>query len=255
MSKIDTDLPEPLRSVGASPLERRLLQAAGSEQPSRELSERMARGLGIVLPAVGSGAAVGAASKTAAAASKAGSGGSWLLPWISGALVTAIAAGAFVATRPSASTSPSLPVVAPASSAPLRSSPPALVPPVAGHPTDAPPPAAAAESPKPVATPTSPRGRSASTTNELANQIALVDAARAALASGGAALALRNVRSYQTEYPNGTFRPEVAAIKIEALVKLGRTAEARALAERFTSNYGPGPLADRVARLVGMAQP
>jgi outer membrane protein assembly factor BamD (BamD/ComL family) len=100
-----------------------------------------------------------------------------------------------------------------------------------------------------------PRGRGVATANELASQIALVDAARAALASGGAARALASVRDYQAEYPNGTFRPEVAAIKIEALVKLNRTAEARALAERFASNYGPGPLADRVARLVGTAQP
>ena len=93
------------------------------------------------------------------------------------------------------------------------------------------------------------------TANELANQIALVDAARAALASGGAARALASVRDYQTEYPHGTFRPEVAAIKIEALLKLGRKAEARALAERFAANYGAGPLADRVTRLVGTAEP
>ena len=42
---------------------------------------------------------------------------------------------------------------------------------------------------------------------------------------------------------------------IEALVKLGRKAEARALAERFVKSYGPGPLAERVSRLGGLADP
>jgi hypothetical protein len=93
------------------------------------------------------------------------------------------------------------------------------------------------------------------TTNELGKQIALVDAARAALGSGEAARALGIVREYQATYPGGTFRPEVAAIKIEALLKLGRESEARASAERFAATYGSGPLAERVARLAGIAKP
>jgi transposase InsO family protein len=100
-----------------------------------------------------------------------------------------------------------------------------------------------------------PRNRGAPTTNDLAAQIALVDTARAALASGAATRALASVRDYQSDYPNGAFRPEVAAIKIEALMKLARRSEARALAERFRASYGPGPLADRVSRLVGAPQP
>jgi outer membrane protein assembly factor BamD (BamD/ComL family) len=99
------------------------------------------------------------------------------------------------------------------------------------------------------------RARESATGNDLANQVALVDAARAALASGGAERALASVREYQTTYPGGAFRPEVAAIRIEALLKLGRKAEARALAERFPATYGPGLLADRVARMTGMTQP
>ena len=63
------------------------------------------------------------------------------------------------------------------------------------------------------------------------------------------------MRDYQTQYPSGTFRPEVAAVKIEALVKLGRMTEARTLAERFVVAYGSGPLAERVARLAHLAEP
>ena len=257
MSKRETDLPERLRSAGASPLEQRLLQAAGSERPSRALSERMARGIGVVLPAVGSGAAVGLSSKTAAAASKAASSGSSLLPWVSGALVAAVVAGAFVAARAHVTQSGPAPAGSAAALAPIAS--PAALPPAqssaAARPTEAPSRSDNAELPKPVVPSASPRLRAGTTASELANQIALVDAARAALAGGDSARALASVRDYQSGYPSGTFKPEVAAIKIEALLKLGRKTEARALAERFSANYGPGPLADRVTRLLGAAQP
>ena len=103
--------------------------------------------------------------------------------------------------------------------------------------------------------PAAQRGARGGAAGELANQIAIVDAARTALAAGSAQRALSIVREYQHDYPTGTFRPEVSAVKIEALVKMGRTAEARTLAERFVVAYGPGPLADRVARLAHIAQP
>ncbi len=45
MSKPEIDLPERLRAAGATDLERRLLDAAGRERPSHELSERMAQRL------------------------------------------------------------------------------------------------------------------------------------------------------------------------------------------------------------------
>jgi TolA-binding protein len=246
-----------MRSAGASPLEQRLLRAAGSELPSRALSERMARGIGVVLPAVGSGAAVGVASKTAAAASKAASSGGTLLPWVSGALVAAVVAGAFVAAGPHVTQSAPAPAGSAAALAPIAS--PTELPPAqssaAARPTEAPSRSENAELPKPVVPSGSPRLRGGTTASELANQIALVDAARGALAGGDSARALASVRDYQSGYPNGSFKPEVAAIKIEALLKLGRKTEARALAERFSANYGAGPLADRVTRLLGAAQP
>jgi outer membrane protein assembly factor BamD (BamD/ComL family) len=86
----------------------------------------------------------------------------------------------------------------------------------------------------------------------LAAQIALVDAARAALAAGGGERALAIVRQYQGQYPSGAFRPEVTAVKIEALMKVGRKDEARVLAEKFVAANGPSPLTDRVSRLAGL---
>jgi hypothetical protein len=252
MSKTDPELPERLRSAGATQLEQRLLQAAGSELPSRELSERMARAIGVSLPA--GGLAPGGAAKASAAKSKAATASSSLVPWVSGALLAAVVAGAFVATRPGGAPAPVSASAAPASSALGASTSlaaPVLSPALAE-------PSAKAESEDSAKAPTAsatPRGRGGTTASELAAQIALVDAARAALASGDAPRALAGVHDYQADYPNGTFKPEVAAIKIEALVKLGRKTEARALAERFAKSYGPGPLADRVARLASVPQP
>ena len=60
------------------------------------------------------------------------------------------------------------------------------------------------------------------------------------------------VRRYQEKYPSASFRPEATAIKIEALLKLDRQAEARALAVRFVTENRGSLLAKRVAALVGL---
>jgi hypothetical protein len=84
MSKMDSEPPERLSSVGATGLERRLLRAATNEQPTRELSERMARGIGVALPAIGAGGAASLTAKSATAANQAAVSSSSLLPWILG---------------------------------------------------------------------------------------------------------------------------------------------------------------------------
>lgn len=250
MSKDETDFPERLRSTGATNLERRLIDAAGRELPSRELSERMARSIGVTLAVtdmVGSektGTSVGTATKASSS----------LVPWLSGAIVaTAIAIGVYIVTRPVAK-----PVVPPPAAAALSASAAASAPaPAVPSPNDAPatdaPPETDEDSlPKTAA---AGRGRRGTIAGELANQIAMVDAARSALAAGNAQRALSLARQYQSEYARGAFAPEVSAVKIEALVKLGRMTEARTLAERFVVAYGPGPLAERVARLALIAKP
>jgi outer membrane protein assembly factor BamD (BamD/ComL family) len=83
----------------------------------------------------------------------------------------------------------------------------------------------------------------------------LIDGARSAMGAGAGGRALDILGQYQSKYPAGSFRPEAAALKIEALVKLGRTAEARTLAERFVAEHGGTPLAERVARLAGLPGP
>jgi hypothetical protein len=249
MSKTESELPPPLRDVGATELERRLLHAAGREVPSRALAERMASGLCIALPAtdvtLASGAKVGAP-----AAPKAVVTSSSLVPWLSGAVLAAVVAAGYIATRP-----PRVPAMAPASTAAPSSMPEEGARVVTTPVVELPPRAvdeAGRSAPLPSAT---PRGRTNAVSGDVTEQIALIDAARDALAHGGAERALTTVRQYQSRFPKGAFRPEAAAIKIEALMKLGRTTEARSLAERFLVAHGPGPLAERVARLAGLRPP
>jgi hypothetical protein len=258
MSKMDRELPERLASAGATGLEQRLLRAGRNEQPTRELSERMARGIGVALPAVGAAGVATLTPKSAAAASKAAVSSSSLLPWISGVLAAALVVGGVAALRPNQEPPRSAALSAPVSTA-VQATPesaaPAAPPPLVMPPTETSAQTAVEAAAKPLGSVASQRGRAATTANELAKQVALVDAARAALASGEFERALSIVREYQASYPRGTFRPEVAAIKIEAWLKLGRKTEARAAAERFAATYGSGPLAERVARLAGIAQP
>jgi len=259
MSKKASELPERLRSAGAGEMEQRLLRAASNERPTRELSERMARGIGVTVPAVGAGAAAGLAAESAAAAAKTAVTSSSVVPWVSGTLAAVLVVGGLVALRtstPSATSMPTRPALgASASQASLATSTLALPRAVVAPRVDAPAQPSDETSARPAVVASAQRARGTTTANELASQIALVDAARAALASGRANSALSSVREYQAKYPSGTFRPEAAAVKIEALLKLGRKAEARALAERFATSYGPGPLAERVTRLVGIPQP
>ena len=251
MSKSDPELTERSSAAGATDFERRLLEAAGREQPSRELSERMARAIGISLPPLGGGA-VGKNTVPTAAVPKAATASGSLLSWAAGTIVTgAIVLGAFVALRPSSAPL----VVAPSASA--SSAVDVTEKPVSAEPK------ATATSPSPVAeTGVTPRpvvaaaqGRERAAATDLSDQLALMDAAHRALSGGDGAGALALARKYSAEYPSGTFRPEAAAIRIEALVKLGRVAEARSLGSKFASTYGPGPLADRMATVVGALPP
>jgi hypothetical protein len=251
MSKQADDSVGRLRSGDATALERRLLDAASGERPSDELTARMAGAIGIALLPSGPPVSVGKGLTDAGAPAPHVVASSSVVPWISGALVAVVVVGAFmvgrggdvsVASRPNVAVPPKV-ALSTASPAPSNEGPSAAMP------------AAENEAPVSPPTPAAPRARGQGQVAELAAQIALVDAARTALAKGRAERALSIVSDYQTDYPSGTFRPEVSAIKIEALVKLGRKAEARALAERFVKSYGPGPLAERVSRLGGLADP
>ncbi len=240
MNRNDGRLPSQLRVVGATDLERRLLEASARERPSVELTERMQKALGISL-AAGAATAAGAAKAQAAAASAATPAVVW--PAISIGVLALAVTGAVVGVR---STAGHHVAARPTPAIAISSPPSPLVAPAAQ-----PVPAAQIER-RVAAAPTHHHVAPAATPADLRAEIALVDAARSAVASGAGERALALLGRYDTSYPRGTFRPEAAALRIEALAHLGRTVQARALAQRFIAAHGDSPLADRVARVTGL---
>jgi hypothetical protein len=251
MSDSITKLPEPLRTTGALELERRLLDAAAREEPSGEMLERMARGIGVATPvALAPSPPATEAPLPDPGLTSAGTatGASTLLPWLSGVLVVAAVTGVVFATRPGSDEQ-----VAP------RALEPIVVPQVTAFdapPLTAPAPVASSRVEDSAGTENAPpvEARVRSPNADIAEQIALIDEARSAISSGSANRAIQLVRQYQSKYPSGSFGPEATALRIEALTKLGRTAEARRAAVRFVAEHRGTPLADRVARLTGLSR-
>ena len=62
--------------------------------------------------------------------------------------------------------------------------------------------------------------------------------------------ALRLTEQHRREYPNGAFSQEREVIAITALTRLGRSADARARAERFRALYPSSPYTARIDRVV-----
>ena len=81
-------------------------------------------------------------------------------------------------------------------------------------------------------------------TNDLRGEIDLIDAARGALRTGTAARALELLGRYAARFPDGSLAPEGTALRVEALMRLGRTAEARAIARRFVAANPTSPLVE-----------
>ena len=87
--------------------------------------------------------------------------------------------------------------------------------------------------------------------NALKQEIALIDACRQAVKQKAPARAIDLLARYDKRFPNGTLVPEAEALRIEALLQLGAAARARALADKFLAAYPASPLAQRVERMAG----
>lgn len=220
--------PTPLAVVGATDLERRLLSAAAAERPSDEMTRRM--GLALGFTAVAAPATAVIATKVAAAKSITG--------WVAACtLAAAMTGGAVAIWRLSGSPTPA--------PAPAHVTAAVAATPVVGAPEVAPQLPARAS----IHAPSRRRASAQPVSNDLRDEIALVDAARAAMEGDAPARALVLLRRYATSYPGGTFRPEVTVLRIEALAATGRRDEARALARDFVGRHPDGPLSERMARL------
>lgn len=89
----------------------------------------------------------------------------------------------------------------------------------------------------------------------LAPEIAMIDAARRAVASNDPNDALAVLDRYANEFPRGRFVPEATYLRIQALVQRGDRAAAAALGRRYLASMPDGPHAKQVrAMLAGSGE-
>ncbi len=84
----------------------------------------------------------------------------------------------------------------------------------------------------------------------LSVEITLVQDAARALASGDAAGALRVLDRYDRKWPHGALAEEAGALRVQALQRTDRAAEARTLARKLLDAHPHGVLAARLQRVL-----
>ena len=84
----------------------------------------------------------------------------------------------------------------------------------------------------------------------LGAEVAMLDQARAALASGDGALAIRVLDDYQKSFRSGHLLPEATYIRVQALLKTGNQAAARDMAAHAQSMWPDSPLSKELGALV-----
>jgi hypothetical protein len=252
MTTGDPRAPAQLRVVGATDLERRLLEAAAADRPPVELRRRMGEALGLAIASGGAaagGVAAGSAAPAAGggtdAASAATASSAWPLVTLGAvALLAAGIGGAHWVRGRHPAPAPS--AAALAGTAPVFVAAPAARGEASG---DAAPGTGTGRRLRAAASVATPRPGMTRAPGDLRAEIALIDAARGAVATEDDERALALLHRYDAAYPGGTLRPEAMVVRIEALANLGRKQEARTLARRFMAAHPDNPLADRVAHL------
>lgn len=144
--------------------------------------------------------------------------------------------GAVAPAQPPAPSQPAAQHAAPAPIAPSSPAPPAVSPP--------------ASKPRPVDRAPSPP---AVVEPEVDDQPTLLHRAWDALGRGDAAAALDAVELDATHHPDGPLAEEREALRIDALLRLSRTDEARDRARAFAARYPDSIHRDLVARALGDA--
>jgi hypothetical protein len=82
-------------------------------------------------------------------------------------------------------------------------------------------------------------------------EVRLLDQARRAIVSGDGHAALSALDRYRSEHPRGRLAPEAFVLRLEALVRAGRAAEARQLAERRLAADPTGAHTERIRKITG----
>ena len=238
--------PPRLLSDNGNAFERELLRSWDLEQPS----EAARAG---ALAAVGLAAGAAGAAKVAAGATLAPKGiwlGGALLKWaLLGVFGVGAAGAAFVYAHGRRAASPP---DAPAQGAVVEPSAPPQAPALPEVSAVAPAPVTTAAPSLVVAAP-HPSKHATPASSALAEQVATLDRARAALASGDAATALHEIAACEARYPRGALVEEAEVLRIEALLAEGDRAAAARVGARFLSAHPSSPHAAHVRALVAPA--
>ena len=96
-----------------------------------------------------------------------------------------------------------------------------------------------------------PPGRDRDRDQSLKSELAYLEEARIALEAHVGASALHLLDEYAAQFPSGSMRIEAIALRIEALLVLGRRSDAQALGNDFLAHYPTSPAAMRVRLLLG----
>ena len=243
----------PSAFYGSSSLGSTLLSAGRDEWPSDEALARTltAVGAGAAVVAVtgaavaGAGVSAGTAAKGSIALVSFGSVMKWLgVGALSGVVVAGVAHGVTPEPSPRAVVERHVPAAAPAARAPeparAREPKAELAPPPAD------------EAPKPLVSRAAPRESEdpALSNAPLAAEVALVDRARAALASGSPARALEDLRGYETAFREPRLEPEVLYLRMEAQLAAGNEARARNEAAESLRRFPRSPHAARARQVL-----
>lgn len=232
-----------------TPLEKLLLDASRAEAPSEDHKARMRAVLGIGLPLSGPLAAPPPASTQTAAslAPPPAALGSATVAKVKVALgvgALALLGALWFSRQPSAPEPVPPPVIAAAPKALAPAAELAVAEPLLEV------------APLPPAEPTvATRARTAppaaSAADDLSEQIRLIEAARAGVASRSPGAALSALDSYSAKFPRGSFGQEAMVLRIRAVDQAGDSARATALAKSFVARFPSSP---HVARLKPIAE-
>ena len=86
-------------------------------------------------------------------------------------------------------------------------------------------------------------------TSTLADEVALLDQARAAAAQSDPMRTLQLTSRYQRQFPSGAMAPEAQLLQVEALIQTGHSAAAVPIARRLLQAAPNGPHAERIRAL------
>jgi hypothetical protein len=239
--------PTPWSKADATAFERQLLHAAKHDRAPTALKLRMAGGLAALPPtAAASGTGTGATATSATRASTTGASGAGGLlfspPVLWGSLSAVLLAGALGWQQLATSSEP----VAPRAATRVVAAP-------GVQPTTEPvaaleAPAAVAPAPATLAAPTtSQRPPHAPPAVRLREELALLDAARGALAARNSERALDLLEQHAARFARGSLAPEADALRIDTYVQRGATSRAEKLSRRFLERYPSHPLAAHIA--------